>query len=172
MQSALPPRPRRPAPGRKGLSRPSEAGGVPVRLLRAPLGPPRPAFGPCCSGPDVDPAPPPTALRFRTGRLLADSLSPAGLALLLRSSDHTSLRCVRLPERALRLAAPACDGGGSCAERRTPIAQMERGGTPSKTELACWSGGWEAGPYALRSSFIGWTLDPAGPLTCAVRARS
>lgn len=37
--------------------------------------------------------------------------------------------------------------GGPCTGPRAPIAPIHE--TPSKMELACWPGGWEAGPYSL-----------------------
>lgn len=60
------------------------------------------------------------------------------------SSGHTGLRCARLPERALRPTARRAAGAGPAPNGGRPLLESSGGGTPSKTELACWSGGLEA----------------------------
>lgn len=143
-QPALPPRPSRPALGRKGASRRS-AGGAWVRLLRLSPGLPR------------------LSLLSRPGRRLRNLHRPDALpwppACLRRSWDHSSLCWTRLPERVVRPAARRAARAGPALKRGRPLLRSTRGGAPSKTELLCWSVSLEAEPFALRISSISRKVD-------------
>lgn len=133
------------SPGRKGPE-------PPLRSRRRPGQPPentpRTPCRPCSAAQKSVPLPP------RPGRPApADRSPPAPVLWPLPGfrprADHTGLRSARLPERALRPAARRAAGAGSAPNGGYPLLQSVRGETPSKTELTRWSGGWEAGPYAL-----------------------
>lgn len=157
-QPALPPRPSRPARGRKGASRRS-AGGARVRLLR--ISPGRPRTPSLLSRPG-------RWLRnlHRPDRLLAVRPNPAGPAL--PPPELGPHRPLLDPPTGTSCAArsPACGEGGSCAEERAPIAQINRGrsseqdgapllvsksggGTLRLTKLVHWSEARRAEPHTL-----------------------
>lgn len=142
-QPALLPRPRRPAPGPRGRGAPQEPA-VP-RSAATGHPPARPAAPSVPAAAAQTSAPPPP----RPERPSPAACSPPAPVLqpplgLRPSSGHTGLRRARLPERALRPAAGRAAGAGLAQNGGHPLLESARGGTPSKTELACWPGGLEA----------------------------
>ncbi|XP_032987667.1 translation initiation factor IF-2-like [Rhinolophus ferrumequinum] len=133
------------SPGRKGPEPPLRSR---RRLSPPPQDTTRPPLVSLRRSPDVGPTSP-TARTFRPGHPLAARPVLRPRPGLRPRSHHTGLRCARLPERALRPAARRAAGAGPEPDEGRPLLQSARGETPSKTELTCWSGGWEAGPYAL-----------------------
>lgn len=152
-QSASFPRPRAPedphlaagpaAPGRAGARGPERRGraaGLDRRVARpAPAAPPtspgRKGPAPPGSAASGTPRPPLPSVRRtstppppRPGRSAPATSSPPAPVLPPRPglrpiSDHTSLRCTRLPERALRPAARRAGGAGPATDEGRPLLQ-------------------------------------------------
>lgn len=143
-QPALLPRPRGPARGPRGRGAPQEPA-VPRSAAATGHPPARPAApsvpaaaAQTSTSPPPRPERPASAASWPPAPLLQPQLGRRP------SSGHTGLGCARLPERALRPAARRAAGAGLAQNGGRPLLESAGGGTPSKTELACWPGGLEA----------------------------
>ena len=158
-QPALLPRPRRPARGPRGPSRPSGASSAALGRHGTASGSPG---DPCRRSPDAAPAAP-TAGTSHPSRPLASHPS-----LAARARPPPELRPHRPPRRpppgtSPAAHGPACGGGGSCAERGTPIARIGRGRDSEQDGARL---------LVRRLGGIGRKQGGAEPLTWARRARS